>query len=213
MKESGNRVFAFPSRKMPWMEFFEVLLSSPGPLVDPHASGSGYSERFPGQLAPGHPIKVIKQLISGGQTGADSSIVEVGKKLGIPTGGVVPKGWKTEQGARPELGSFGFIESDSTDYAVRTRQNVARSDATLLFATNPDSDGTRLTIEHAKHIGKPFLLVDPFRPGAVERVRKWLLATRPEVLNVAGNRESKAPGISLQAEKVLLSCLRPPPVD
>ena len=156
---------------------------------------------------------MINRLISGGQTGADSCIVQVGKRLGIATGGLVPRGWKTELGAKPALERFGFTESSSTDYAVRTRQNVERSDATLIFATNPDSDGTRLTVDHAKKTGKPFLVVDPFAPGAVEVVIPWLHETQPVVLNVAGNRESKAPGIAAQAGKVLYAALRPQALD
>ncbi len=152
---------------------------------------------------------MIKKLISGGQTGADSCIIEVGKRLGIPTGGLVPRGWQTEQGPKPALQDLGFTESNSTDYAVRTRQNVEQSDATLIFAINPDSDGTRLTVDHAKKIGKPFLVVNPFEPKAAETVGPWLQATQPAVLNVAGNRESKAPGIAGRAEKVLYAVLRP----
>ena len=127
-------------------------------------------------------------LISGGQTGADSSIIEVGKRLGIPIGGLVPRGWQTEQGPKPALQELGFAESNSTDYAVRTRQNVEQSDATLIFATDSDSDGTRLTVDHAEKTGKPYLLVNPFEPGSVEAVTPWLQTIQPAVLNVAGNR-------------------------
>jgi len=156
---------------------------------------------------------MIKKLISGGQTGADSCIVQVGRRLGIATGGLVPRGWKTELGAKPALKRCGFTESSSADYAVRTRQNVEQSDATLIFATNPNSDGTRLTVDHAKKIGKPFLAVNPFAPEAVESVGPWLRAKQPAVLNVAGNRESKAPGIARQAEKVLYAVLSLQAVD
>ena len=156
---------------------------------------------------------MIKKLISGGQTGADSCILLVGKRLGIATGGLVPRGWQTEQGPKPELQKFGFTQSDSTVYAVRTRQNVEQSDATLIFATNPDSDGTRLTVDHAKKTGKPYLVVNPFEPGAADAVTPWLQAIQPTMLNVAGNRESKAPGIASQAEKVLYAVLSPPAVD
>jgi hypothetical protein len=156
---------------------------------------------------------MIRKLISGGQTGADSCIIEVGKRLGIPTGGLVPRGWQTEQGPKPALQELGFTESSSTDYAVRTRQNVEQSDATLIFAINLDSDGTRLTVDHAKKTGKPFLVVNPFEPGAADAVTPWLRAKKPAVLNVAGNRESKAPGIARQAEKVLYAVLSLPGAD
>ena len=150
---------------------------------------------------------MIRKLVSGGQTGADISIVQVGMRLGIAIGGLVPKGWRTERGAAPELERFGFSESDSSDYRVRTRLNVAFSDATLIFATNPDSDGTRLTIDHAQRLGRPCLVLNPFDTDAEERLRRWLRDTSPEVLNVAGNRESRSPGIGQRAEQVLLAAL------
>ena len=153
---------------------------------------------------------MIRKLISGGQTGADISIVAVGARLGIETGGLVPKGWRTERGAAPELGQYGFTESDSSDYRVRTRLNVEHSDATLIFATDPDSDGTRLTIEHAHRLGRPCLVLNPYEATAERRLRRWLRDISPGVLNVAGNRESRSPGIAQQAEQVLFAALADP---
>jgi len=150
---------------------------------------------------------VIRKLISGGQTGADSCIIRVGSRLGIPIGGLVPRGWQTEQGTNPALREFGFTESSCSDYAARTRKNVENSDATLIFANRVDSDGTALTVDHAEKIGRPFLVVDPFDPTAVETIASWLQATHPQVLNVAGNRESVAPGIAEQSEQVLHAVL------
>lgn len=154
---------------------------------------------------------MVQRLISGGQTGADQSIVAVGRRLRMPIGGLMPRGWLTEAGAQPQLGRLGFTESVSADYRVRTRQNVEQGDATLVFATESDSDGTRLTLDHARRLGRPCLLVDPFEPTAVEQVRQWLEATQPTVLNVAGNRESRAPGIGRRAEEVLCAALRARP--
>jgi len=43
---------------------------------------------------------------------------------------------------------------------------------------------------------------------AVERVREWLLDVHPAVLNVAGPREEKRPGVQEQATELLVSVLR-----
>ena len=153
---------------------------------------------------------MIRKLISGGQTGADISIVAVGARLGMEVGGLVPKGWRTERGPAPELERLGFAEAASSDYRDRTRLNVEFSDATLIFATNPDSDGTRLTIDHAQRLGRPCLVLDPFKTGAEKRVRRWLRDTSPEVLNIAGNRESRSPGIGRRVEQVLLAAMTEP---
>jgi hypothetical protein len=41
---------------------------------------------------------VIQKIISGGQTGADRAALDVVIKFGIPNGGWVPRGRKTEDG-------------------------------------------------------------------------------------------------------------------
>ena len=46
---------------------------------------------------------MIERVISGGQTGADQAGLAVAKRLGIPTGGCMPKGWLTEAGPRPDF--------------------------------------------------------------------------------------------------------------
>ena len=85
---------------------------------------------------------------------------------------------------------------------------LEETDATLVFAIDPDSDGTRLTIDHAKRHGRSFRVVNPFAATAITDVEQWLNETRPTVLNIAGNRESKAPGIQRQVERVLQAALR-----
>ena len=102
---------------------------------------------------------------------------------------------------RLNLSGFGLIESESDDYAVRTRQNCEISDAILVIALDFESPGTKLTRELARRMGKPLFQVgysrrDEWKPYlAVEDVRGWLNYHRPCVLMIAGNRESIAPGI------------------
>jgi ribosomal protein L33 len=42
--------------------------------------------------------RMLKKIISGGQTGADQAALDVAINLGIPHGGWIPKGRKTEKG-------------------------------------------------------------------------------------------------------------------
>ena len=128
---------------------------------------------------------MIAKLISGGQTGADQIGLEVARSLGIPTGGTAPKGYKTENGPNPELIAFGLVESHSASYPVRTRQNVLDSDGTVVFG-DPESGGTKLTIETAHQFRKPVLV----NPTAFE-LSEWLRNLEIRVLNVAGGRSSK----------------------
>ena len=96
---------------------------------------------------------------------------------------------------------------------MRTEWNVRDSDATLLLTDRPDSlsGGTALTRDLATRLGRPFLVTST---AEVETVRAWLHELReqsgqPLVLNVAGPRESKEPGLYAAASRLLEQVLAP----
>jgi hypothetical protein len=129
----------------------------------------------------------LRKVISGGQTGADRTGLECAKILGLETGGTAPKGWKIDGGVDPSLADFGLTESHSTDYAVRTRQNVRDAEVTLWFGRT-DSPGYYCT-RNACHLeGKPFYI----NPTAAQL--EYVVNTY-EVANVAGNRRRKNPSV------------------
>lgn len=151
------------------------------------------------------------KIISGGQTGADIGGLEGARRVGIATGGYAPRGFKTEAGEQPEaLKAFGLVELPSSNYKHRTKQNVFSSDATLIVATDPRSDGTQLTIEYCKELNKPFLMIDPTIENQIknqEAVRAFLDTYKPGVLNIAGNRESKSKGIAAKTANLIQAVL------
>jgi predicted Rossmann-fold nucleotide-binding protein len=75
---------------------------------------------------------MIKKIISGGQTGADQAALDVAIELGIPHGGWIPKGRKTEAGRLPE--KYHLKEMPTAEYRKRTEQNVIDSDGTLIIS-------------------------------------------------------------------------------
>ena len=153
---------------------------------------------------------MIEKIISGGQTGADLGGLKAAKKLGIKTGGLAPKGYKTEIGNNPELSTvFGFAAAPTDDYSYRTVANVRGSHATVIFATNAKSPGTKLTIKTCEAGGKPFILINPFATDASVLLKIFFAGVyarygRKFILNVAGNRESKSPGIESCVEVLIM---------
>lgn len=148
-------------------------------------------------------IQDVKKIISGGQTGADIGALVGAKKSGLKTGGIAPKGWKTEKGPQPVLRDYGLIESHKTGYRDRTLDNVLNSDATIIFSTNPSSAGTKLTIKFCKAQNKPHLLIDPYGKDVINLLKDFISTYKPSVLNCAGNRESKSPGISKKTASLI----------
>ena len=144
----------------------------------------------------------LEKVISGGQTGADLAGTQAASLLSIETGGWMPKGFKNLPGFHPEYSlCLGMEETESADYAPRTRLNVRNSDATIRFATNWVSPGERYTFQCIKEERKPHLDAVGCMELAVsneEKIQKivaWLNHVKPKVLNIAGNSEKTSPGI------------------
>lgn len=159
--------------------------------------------------SPAQTFRGISLIISGAQTGADQGGLRAAKALGIPTGGWAPKGFRTEEGPAPWLcQEFNLDEHDTEyDYEPRTRLNVSIADATVIFGRR--SRGSNLTERVCQQTGKPYLWVaDPLKPSETLRFRLWVARVRPETLNVAGNRESRNPGIGAHVDVFLQRSLR-----
>lgn len=128
---------------------------------------------------------MLKKVISGGQTGVDQLALRAARKLGIETGGTAPLLWMTEIGPAPWLKEFGLVECTARGYPPCTYENVKNSKGTVLFG-DMKSDGSISTIKFCKSADKPYLC----NPSA-EELAWWILANKIDVLNVAGNRQSK----------------------
>ncbi|GAB4019793.1 YpsA SLOG family protein [Spirosoma koreense] len=87
----------------------------------------------------------LLRIISRGQTGIDQLGLEVARSLDIPTGGVAPKGYLTENGPDERLREYGLTEHTSAQYPPRTRANVRQSDGTVIFGQL--TDGTKLALD------------------------------------------------------------------
>lgn len=149
----------------------------------------------------------IRRIISGGQTGVDRGALDAAIELGIPHGGWCPRGRRAEDGRIPD--HYRLDENDSTAYAARTERNVCDSDGTLIIASGELVGGTKLTWRFAQRYRKPCLVIDVERLPALDEAQAWLLEQPIEVLNVAGPRESQAPGISDTARQLLKNLIGP----
>jgi len=152
---------------------------------------------------------MIDKIISGGQTGADQGGLRAGKRCGIPTGGMAPKGFLTETGPNPLLGSvYGLVESKSDKYPPRTKQNVKDSDGTIRFAVDFATAGEVLTLRLARECKRSHIDVDILDPIAHEVVAQWIRDNGVRVLNVAGNREKTHSGIADFVEDYLCKVIQ-----
>lgn len=143
-------------------------------------------------------------LVSGGQSGADRAALDWAIANGVRHGGWCPKGRKSEDGPVPV--EYHLQETPSANYLQRTEWNVRDSCATLVLTLAEQLDGgSKKTAEFADCLGKPWLHV---RPGVHPKyVARFLARHRVVVLNIAGKRESAAPGIGEFTRALLSSAL------
>ena len=153
-------------------------------------------------------------IVSGGQTGVDQGALEAAIDLGVGWGGWAPKGWRAENGTVPERFRPRMREHASANYIMRTKRNVADSHATLILSdAYPLAGGTLRTRDFCVNMMRPHFAVTFGETDAAEKVRKWLgqfFAAEhpvPFVLNVAGPRESKSPGIQSRTRLFLAEAL------
>jgi hypothetical protein len=150
----------------------------------------------------------IKKIISGGQTGVDQAALDMAIEQGIPYGGWIPKGRKTEKGILPE--KYKLQEMPTPGYRKRREMNVIDSDGTLLISHGELKDSSVLTQMLAVKHGRPWIHVDLDKATDIEAARtvvSWLDQHDVAVLNVTGPRIGKDPAIYETTMDVLRSVL------
>jgi hypothetical protein len=147
----------------------------------------------------------VVRIVSGGQTGVDRAALDVASEVGMGRSGWCPRGRRAEDGVIPV--AYPLRETPSAAYPERTAWNVRDSDGTLVITRGRPRGGTALTVSLARRAGKPALVVDLEGGTAVAETGRWLSENRIGVLNVAGPRESEAPGIHDQAAAFLRELL------
>mgnify|MGYP001806245192 CR=1 FL=1 len=136
---------------------------------------------------------MLVKVISGGQTGVGRAGLDAAMEANIPVGGACPKGRKAEDGAIPE--QYPLTELKTVSYTIRSERNARDSDATLILNLGGLSGATAKTREYAHQHGRPYLVLQLEQNPDPHEVRHWLEQHQVRVLNIAGPRESKRPGI------------------
>ena len=132
------------------------------------------------------------RVVSGGQSGADIAALDWAIARRVDHGGWCPKGRRSEDG--PIATQYLLSETPLSSYLQRTEWNVRDSDATVIFTLTDVLDGgSKRTAQFADKLHRPRL---HFRPGVHPKfLAQFLTRHKVTTLNVAGKRESSAPGI------------------
>lgn len=156
------------------------------------------------------------KIISGGQTGVDRAALDVALELGLPCGGYCTKGRRAEDGRIPDR--CPLVELPSSDYPSSARANIKAAGATLILVAREKDlrGGTALTericqqqMALGNHRYAWALLGNDYTATAVGYILSDFISDGVSVLNVAGPRESKSPGIYRLAYNLLKAVLAP----
>lgn len=145
---------------------------------------------------------VIKKIISGGQTGADRGGLEAAVECKLLVGGTAPYQFKTEEGNDYTLREFGLDECAVSSYTHRTQMNVKDSDGTVIFMP-VNSSGSLATERYCKEFKKPCII----NPKTPSDLAEWIATHGISTLNVAGNRESKCPGLKEKVKNFMIETI------
>lgn len=147
------------------------------------------------------------KIVSGGQTGVDRAALDAALACGLPVGGWCPAGRRAEDGGIPAR--YPLVETPSEKYPQRTSWNVRDSDATLILTLRELDSGSRLTARIAERLGKPCVVASLNAHPDTIRLAELFPTTLDEVvLNIAGPRESRCPGIYARSFGFLVTLLR-----
>ena len=141
-------------------------------------------------------IKLVTRIVSGGQTGADRAALDWAIANGISFGGWCPLGRLAEDGVIDAR--YKLIELASGGYRLRTLRNVEDSDGTLILNLGEIDGGTLNTKRFAEKLKKPWSVLqldNGVTEEMVARTTRFLRDNGIKILNIAGPRESKRPGI------------------
>ena len=152
----------------------------------------------------------LQKIVSGGQTGVDRAALDAALELRLACGGWCPRGRQGEDGVIPAR--YRLAETPARDPAQRTAWNVRDSDATLILVRGLPSGGSALSAERAAAEGRPCRIVDLAGQPDPGDVAAWIRSSGARVLNVAGSRESEAPGIHDEALVLLRAVLATDPI-
>ncbi len=177
------------SRSTSWMHGCVLPCRRAGDGISPRRRSTHYN--LGSRINTGNTM--IEKIISGGQTGVDRAALEVAVEMGIACGGWCPAGRKAEDGEIPAR--YPMQELPSRGYRPRTKRNVRESDGTLILFREKLAGGSAFTAEVAQKDAKPCYKVDLAAHANPGEAMAWIEQNRIKVLNIAGPRESHAPGI------------------
>jgi hypothetical protein len=150
-------------------------------------------------------------FVNSGQSGAERAALDFALANGIQHSGYTYRGGRVDDGKLSAQYQLNQASSHRDSEVIWLNVNLA--DATVVFdsgLTQGYRPNTTLTAAACKRLGRPCVIVPSFDDAAQDAriIRPMLVAQRPRVLFVTGDREKKSPGMYKHAMAVLIELIR-----
>ncbi len=146
-------------------------------------------------------------IYSGGQTGVDRAALDFAWLNDISSAGWCPLMRKAEDGFISLR--YPLLQTHLQNHDYRTELNVLHTDATLIVSPGHMDNGTQLTHDLVKMYRKPLYVWIIDRNEHFGSFHRWLKHNNINSLNIAGPRESHAPGIYDQTLQLMDKLFEP----
>ncbi len=139
---------------------------------------------------------IVRQIISGGQSGVERAALDLAIQLGISHGGWVAPGRLVDDGLLS--GQYRLREMAFPDGPSSAAANLEMADGILVMTRGGLSGEAADLYDQAQAHHHPHLLIDFDRNTRFQSsllINSWLKAKQVEILFITGARETEKPGI------------------
>jgi hypothetical protein len=149
-------------------------------------------------------MRVIRKIVSSGQTGVELAALDIAIKLGIAHGGWVSRGKRNEDGALPA--QYDLTETASLGFKEAMDKNVSHTDGTLVISRNMHTSRTKNAVQAALKHQRQFLHLDLGQYSLFESASlaaSWMSQQLIKAVFITGPMASEDERIYSQTQKVL----------
>jgi Circularly permutated YpsA SLOG family len=134
-------------------------------------------------------MKMIKKIISGGQSGVEIAALDTAIKLNIPHEGWAFQRKMKKGGFWP--GRYNLKTVDKPSYHDRLKKNIIDSDGTVILTCGQLVLGSKIINQLAVKNNKPCLYLDLTKCSvthAISSIRKWITNNEIETIYFTGSK-------------------------
>jgi len=130
----------------------------------------------------------LKKIVNSGQEGAEQGALAAAFLKDCPTGGFIPKDYRTAHGDQPKLKVFGLTEMKTEKFPHAVAQNIENSQGTVLFigSENDITKPEQFVRDMCDRARKPIFNISIQSPSSPRMMVDFIQKNKIETLHISG---------------------------